>query len=903
VSARRVGVAIVAVALIVIAILWRGHEGKSGSGSDRSDATSPAKNARSVVAAQAQRTAAGRRIAGRVLLEGAGVAAASVRVVDIFGNVRGTVSTGATGEFALAALPLARYLVIAEKPTLSGVSLLVDLRDPAAKAEEVALVLHACIGGVHGSVRDAAGGTIAGARVALGTGDVSGPGTVSDATGNYELCTVLDDQTVIATADGYAQQTAYLHVSGRIRRDFLLAPEGVLAGRVIRADDKSPVADAEVTVHPERFDRSEFAVLRATTDADGRFRVAGASIGRYLLDAKAPGLLTDGSTPALAEVGASDEVVVEVVPAVSVTGTVVEGTRGVAGARLGLTPTTRVGPWRDIEAVTDADGTFVFDAVGRGEYGLTVAWYEVAHPVPVVVEAKDIAGLKIEVHTLGSITGTVLRGGKPVEGAAVNAGTYVRATTDAAGNYLLRGVSAGKHQVYAESKRIGAFAFGPTVELRKGEQKTGVDVELDLSGSIGGRVLDQDGAPVSGAVLTFSLRGGRDFGTATSDENGSFKATTLSGGGVYDYDVRAGATASARFEPADGKAFAPIAVADGHTEITGLEIRVKRRDFSISGHVIATSGEPLADVIVRASRTPGWTDASTRTDETGAFVIGALADGLYQLQAVSPHSDELVQNVASGSSKVVIRMPEPGTIEGVLEGFTERPEVVAMRIGSAGQSTAHAMISGDHFAIRGVPPGTYTVRAQSASGSDTTVVDVPERGTVQVTLHRKGFGRIAGTALDTSGTPVAGVRCFAGSDQRARVDARGAFWIDGVTAGDTAVMCMTNKVHGMQQVTVIEGKTVDVTVRLGPIKSGYTGFKAQEQPDGSALVTSIEAGGPAARAGLAVGDRIVEINGVALGRAVTLAILERLPPGTPIPLEVKRGDKRQPIELTLGEAP
>ncbi len=903
VSARRIGSAVVVVALIIIAIVWRSHGGESAQESAAPDRTAKPGRARSVVASQAQRIAAGRPIAGHVVLEGQGVAGASVQVVDISGRNRGTVTTGAAGEFALGPLPLARYLLVAEKPSLSGASYLIDLRDPTAKAEEISLVLHACSAVVHGTVRDAAGGTIAGARVAVGTGDVAGPATVSDAAGNYELCTILDDQMLIATADGYAQQRAYLRVSGRIRRDFLLAPEGVLAGRVIRADDKSPVADAEVTVQPERFDRSEFAVLRATTDSDGQFRVTGASIGRYLLIAKAPGLVSETSTPALAEVGSSEDVVIEVAPAASVSGAVVENKRGVAGARLALRPKTRVGPWREIEAIADADGTFVFDAVQRGEYSLSVRWYEMPVPVPVVVDGKDITGLNVEVEALASIAGTVLRGGKPVEGASVTAGGSARTLTDAAGKYLLRGVPPGKRQVYAESKRIGAFSPGPTVEIAKGEEKTGVDISLDLSGSISGRVIDQEGRPVSGAVIAFSLRGGRDYGNATTDEDGSFTATALSGGGEYGYSVGAGASPSARYEPADGKAFAPIAVADGNTQVTGVVIRVKRRRFAIAGRVVTTKNEPLPDVIVRAMRTPGVPDASARTDETGAFALGELGDGAYQLQAVSPHSEQLVENVASGANNVVIHMPEPGTIDGVLEGFTERPEVFAMRMSGAGPTMAHATVSGDHFTIRGVAPGSYTVRALSASGFDTEQVVVPERGTAQVTLHRQGLGKIAGTVVDTSGKPVEGARCFADGGQNGRADARGVFEIDGVPAGDGTVMCDMRQIRGSERVTVVEGKTADVVVHVAPLVFGHAGFEEAAQPDRSVLVSAIEPGGPAARAGLAVGDRIVEVEGIPIDRGFALAIIEHQPPGARVELVIKRGEVRQTIALTLGTAP
>jgi len=72
---------------------------------------------------------------------------------------------------------------------------------------------------------------------------------------------------------------------------------------------------------------------------------------------------------------------------------------------------------------------------------------------------------------------------------------------------------------------------------------------------------------------------------------------------------------------------------------------------------------------------------------------------------------------------------------------------------------------------------------------------------------------------------------------------------------------------------------------------------------GSALeVVDVTAGGPAAAAGLAVGDRILAIDGRAADEVGLVGLRRRFvsdPPGTEIHLEVTRGDEKRACVLVL----
>src|SRR5690606_1469201 len=114
------------------------------------------------------------------------------------------------------------------------------------------------------------------------------------------------------------------------------------------------------------------------------------------------------------------------------------------------------------------------------------------------LDTDDVLGVTVEVDALSSISGRVTRLGRPVDGARVYARPTEQklegyppapATSDVDGHFVLRGVPAGSYRVYAESKRVGAFTPGPAVTVRDGEDRTGVEVELNLAGSIAGSVV------------------------------------------------------------------------------------------------------------------------------------------------------------------------------------------------------------------------------------------------------------------------------------------------------------------------------------------------------------------------------------------------------------------------------
>jgi S1-C subfamily serine protease len=94
-------------------------------------------------------------------------------------------------------------------------------------------------------------------------------------------------------------------------------------------------------------------------------------------------------------------------------------------------------------------------------------------------------------------------------------------------------------------------------------------------------------------------------------------------------------------------------------------------------------------------------------------------------------------------------------------------------------------------------------------------------------------------------------------------------------------------------------RVVDELARHGGIRRGYLGVGAYPAR-GGALVASVDDAGPAAAAGVLVGDLLVELDGVALDgpEALRAALAER--PGKAIKLVIVRAGQRTELDVTIG---
>ncbi len=142
------------------------------------------------------------------------------------------------------------------------------------------------------------------------------------------------------------------------------------------------------------------------------------------------------------------------------------------------------------------------------------------------------------------------------------------------------------------------------------------------------------------------------------------------------------------------------------------------------------------------------------------------------------------------------------------------------------------------------------------------------------------------------------------------VDARGE-----VIGINTFLVSSSNSFSGMGFAipTQIVRPTVDALIRNGKVSHGYMGIGISDvtpenakffhvENNEGALVTQVESGSPAEKAGLKVGDVITELDGQKVSDASQLQIeVGQKQPGSSIKLQVLRDGKNVSVPLTLEE--
>lgn len=875
----------------------------------------------------------GRPIAGIVVGEdGAPLAGATVRVANTF-TMAGLVTlpsktTGADGRFDFGPQPAAMYVISADVPSLTSAFVRTDLRNALASppSDQLRLVMHPCDASIHGTVFDTAEGAIGGATIMRVERELTtSAGAIADDAGHFELCVPPGGAEVIVSADGYAAVEEGINVFGRTRRDFRLAPGTSVTGRAIRADDKSPVAGAIIELRSAD-PRDNRAPLSTASGDDGAFHFDSVAAGRHMITALADRLATTEPVEVTAAIGSTTtDVVCELATTFVVSGRVVERStkKAVVGRAVFLMSMNR-SPMdfagRRSYAITQGDGSFTLDHTKPGEYQLYVDGTDRDKRESVKVEEADVTGLVIEIEPGATVSGRVLAGGKPVDGVNVRVNRWV-AMSEADGSYTVRGVEAGTHELYAESHRVGAFTRDRKVTVAAGDDKKGIDIELDLAGSIAGVVVDQNGAPVPGVFLSFSLIHGRDFGSATTADDGTFTARSLSGGGDYLFEVKQRDQSSLVLPPASGKRHPPVTVKDGQTHVTGVRVQIRYERLAITGRVTDTAGKPVADATVQAvpSGIEWFRVPSTTSAENGSFTIGDLPSGAYTVKATGAHGEGSVPSVAAGTKNVAIRLVEPGGIDGTLKGFTRTPEVSAFRFDQR-FDRRRATVSGTTFQLRDVPPGKYTLAATFGGETARASVEVVAGTIKTVTLEVQPSGVVAGTVVDKAHAPLAGLTCsamlqdqdammqmdLAGGPRGARTDVRGAFRIERAPVGDVMVGCYGRGISAWTQAKVTVGQVTTVELTATSREAGddpkrrRSGLTLENQL-AEVLVQAVEANSPAAKAGIVAGDVVVNVDGATIGRyqaEMASRIIEH-GEANPVKIVLERNDKQITVQLAF----
>lgn len=559
--------------------------------------------------------------------------------------------------------------------------------------------------------------------------------------GKYEVGGLAEGKVrVAAAAPGRVPARAEVQVvPGRTRVDLRLLEACETTIVVEPADPSRPVS---VRVH-----RDDFPDVRASgrtgapivvQSAPGAAEIYARSVGTEVATATLAATLCAG--PLRLAFGAAEGRGALEVAAVRADGSPVSGVRIWVNAPGGM-------------ATTAEDGRVRFEDLEPRDYRVGT---RDAEPVEVEVRAGETAKVELEVtREEGDVSGTVVSGGAPVEGAAILAscadsgrprgllGARVRARSDATGAFSFVPDDGGSCLVRAEHRSRGR---SQPVLLRAGGEPG--RIELEASASVAGEVVRaSDGGPVEQYTLTVRAVGGaagvegRNLHVTAAD--GRFEVPDLTPGRIA-LSVRSAA----------GQARTELELAPGERR-DGVRLQVFAQG-EVTGRVVDDGQQPIPGARVRVEayrRTLG----RGVTGPDGRFTFSVPAGDPLRIYASAkgyyPSGSPTFDLGASGPTDVgtIVLEPRGGPEEkeggiGIMFGG-EADGIRVIRLSDDSPAREAGVQPGDLItAIDGVPFGAeplvnWVVSLRGRAG--TPVVLELRRGTdppFSVTVIRRAIG-------------------------------------------------------------------------------------------------------------------------------------------------------------------
>ncbi len=522
--------------------------------------------------------------------------------------------------------------------------------------------------------------------------------------------------------------------------ELVLAPAAEVTGKVLSPEGR-PVAEAQVTlVEASEQPYPSFSSLRASTDADGQYRIDGLPPGKRTLEARA-----EGYRRAVRDVELAAAAVVDFTleRGLEASGRVVDDAGNpIAGVDLLLFASQ---PSIDNpHATSEADGNFRFSGLQDGTYRL-VASKEGYAPdrrgTKVTVAGAPVSGLEVKLSGGGTITGR-LTGVEfsQLSRVRVSANLINFGQVDAEGVYRIPNLPPGRWTVKAVVPNTPLHAEG-VANLETGAPEVRLDLQLGGGRTLTGVVLS-NGEPLAGAslVLARPRTAGRQI--AETDHQGGFRFGGLEDG-VYDLDAST---------PKGAQHHESI-------EISGdREIRVELRTASLSGRVIdATDSSPVsgARISLRSQREGSlapFEDATT--DSRGAFRLPEVGDGAWTVRAAregyAPAEREVRVDGSPESLEFRLEPTEGMTVEARLTTgqAPDRLQVAALDAGGkVVASGSYPTGENGRTRISNVPPGSWQLVIGSDASAPVTVPAAVPGPVVRVVLPPAGRIRIRVPAL------------------------------------------------------------------------------------------------------------------------------------------------------------
>jgi hypothetical protein len=779
-------------------------------------------------------------------------------------------------------------------------------------------------GGVEltGTVFDVGGGPVVHARVRVAREDFNinewrhwYPATETAADGSFTLWVAPGDQWLEASADGYGSVETTTAAPGNI--DLLLTPAGTIAGTVVDRDN-APIADALVAA--DWVDEHKLA----RTDDSGQFEIEGLVPGRYEVSARTPNGYGTAVGSVLVGLAANVHgIIIRVDPAAHIVGRVLTAPPATLCPAADVHVTLHDPFGEDVEMSIAADGTLHADGVVAATYYAQVScrgFFTPDHYPPIVVADRD------QELTWRVTRGETLRGrvrasdGWPqpnVDVTVHDKTRYFSGVTHSDGSYEIGGMPRGDYDAWVTVDRI-AMA---NVHISIADAVTVHDFVVDRPAKIEGAVVDTENRAVSGIEVRAEAHG-KSGPLVMSHPDGTFSLNVDPG----TYEV---------YAAVDWQH--PLGYHQTVTASAGeagyVRLVVPAQTGTISGDVVDAHGRPVGDAYVYAA-TPsvfdfdafpiGLNEHPTLTRPDGTFTITGLGPGAYTVVTERRGGGTArVKDIAPGS-KVSLVIPVSGSLSGRVS-YTDHTHPQQMTVTVRTESDSNRFFreqrfyhTDGSFTLDELPSGTLEIAVSTADGlgvASLLLSPGEQRTDVAITVDRSvtvtgrlvdpftrkgiaGFFIIPRTTRARLGTIVDY------QDVTHQSDANGRFSVL-APPGESSIeittadprnrdYCAPARLVDLRAPTDI-GDLPVLRPRVDP--GGAVGFTLA-----AGKVDTVDPKGPAAAAGLRIGDVVTAVDGVGPASLVEdcgYAMIS-VAPGSVLSLTLARGET---VKVTAGAVP
>ena len=623
-----------------------------------------------------------------------------------------------------------------------------------------------------------------------------------------------------------------------------LEPGVAVSGRVVGEDGKAPIAGATLVI-------DEIAL--AKSGEDGTFTIPHAPKQWQTIEARNGSLAGDFSR------NGNATPVVRLAKTASVTGTLrdMKTLAPVAGAMIQLRQGRRFDFSGSIGAITDAKGAFVVN-VPAGNYGLSIArpGYSAAQAsvnAPagakltknlVAMQLARVSGVVVD-ENRSAVSGTRIEAGSVAREPGMrmfrgNMGEQQYAMAGPDGSFVVRPEPDTDFQIEAKKKGY-PDARTPTMRLAPGERKSGVVLTIPAGVGVSGHVIDKDGKPVAGAVVsaTEAQTGGSNFvrrvvrfGENRDDDN----AVKTAADGKFTMRLKPG-TYAIRVKH-DGFATRTIAGKQVAAGTPPLEVTLEP-GVALAGR-ITRGGAGLEGVSIDIFGDEDDNE-NAKTGPDGSFRIEGLTPGQGMMNIVKQEdSVQQFRPVTIPSENLVIDLPIGGRVSGrVVEKGSGNPVTefdagYSAARGGAGMMffgpgvTKHFTSDDGSFVLEHVPPGATNIVVTAAGftqgrAQNINVEDGKTIADVEVQLDHGVH--VTGRVTSPDGSPLGGVSVMAmpaGSRRfpggagmgGAVTDASGEYSLENIESGDKSFTFERSGYLTTQKTATISGSDARVDAQL-----------------------------------------------------------------------------------------